>query len=100
MHFFPILSQTWTVVAHAEPEHAIGTNSGNPNCTSLNAFRDAMFDCILHHGLQDQAWNLSREKFLGDIHAELKAFGKSHFLNVEISLGELQLLPQRNLLPI
>src|SRR5207302_468888 len=47
-----------------------------------------------------QAGNLRREKFVGNIHAELKSFGKTRLLNIEILLREVQFFGKWNLLPI
>ena len=59
-----------------------------------------MFDRVLDHGLENQAGNLSGKEFPGDIDTYLKPLGKSHLLNVQILLCELQFLFQRHLLPI
>src|SRR5260370_269738 len=100
MSLLPAHRQARTVVIDAESEHAIGAKRGNPYCAALHSFRDSMFDRVFHHGLQNQAGNLSWKEFPGDIHAELQALGKSHLLNVQILLCELQFLYQRHLLPI
>ena len=71
---------------------------GDANRSSLGALRDAVFDCIFDHGLQNQAWDLGQFKFVRNIDVDLKAVSKSHLLYIQILLCKCHLFLQRHLL--
>src|SRR5215472_343740 len=96
----PSLRQVRAIVIDAQSKGPVHLARRDPNCSAMHAFRDAVLDRVLHHRLQDQAGNLRRKQFLGDIHTELKTVGEARLLDIEILLRELQLFFERDLLPV
>ena len=88
------------VVIDADRQRSVRARRRDADCSTLHSARNAVFDRVLDHGLQNQAGNLRGKKFLGNVDAELKTLGKTHLLNVQILLGELQFLAERHLLSV
>ena len=97
---FPSCCEAGAIVIDMQRKRFVQASGCNANRSSMSTFRNAVFDRILDHGLQNQARNLCREKFCRNIHAEFQTVNKTRFLNIEILLREVEFFCERNLLPV
>src|SRR5437868_1757676 len=65
----------------------------------VSAATDTMPQCVFRERLEDEIWNQGFRCCGIDVKFDLEAIGKPHFLNTQVQLDEVDLLPQFNFLP-
>ena len=88
--------QTGAVVVNSQTQIAIFECRTNPNHTGIGAARDSMSQCVFGERLQNQIRHEGARRSRMDVVLKTQPIGKSHLLNTQIQLDEVDFFSQFN----